>query len=172
MQGTALGDRTDAFIRMALPRALPLPRRWLLLPFRNSLLSGAQLDEAEAAARVRKAVWGLSALSILFAAGVVGNLNEGLWVFGLIAFMATLMFRATCGGFSRLGQRRRELVTALVPAAGFTHDRNAAGEGVFWTALAVAAYGVFDAFFQMTPACERHGAVTRFACGLTSSGQG
>lgn len=98
-------SRTDRVIRRALRDGLPRPQRWLWLPFRNSLLSGAQFDQDDAT-RMRKAVWALSALSILLGSGVVGNWNDGPWVFGLIAFVATLAFLAACGNVSLLGQRR------------------------------------------------------------------
>lgn len=146
MQVSTLNDRTVAFIHSALREGLPLPLRWLWLPYRNSLLSGAQFEEADAS-RFRKISWGLASFAILALILMVDEWAQGRSGLLPLALLVVFLFLLTCTRVARLGLQHRSLVKSLVPEAGFTYDRSAAGPIAVWAGLGVAAYWLYGMFF-------------------------
>lgn len=142
-----MNDRTVTFIRSALREGLPLPQRWLWLPYRNCLLSGAQFEEADVS-RFRKIEWGLAGLTTLLLILTVDEWAQGRRGLLPLALLILFLFLLTCTRVARLGLQNRALVNSLVPDAGFTYDRTVAASTAIWTGLGVAAYGLYDLFFK------------------------
>lgn len=121
--------------------------RGLLLPYRNSLLSGAQFVATDARRFVR-VIWVGFPLFLLFLSGTIDD-----WQVGGSRFIVSLLFTAfwifliTNGLAALLGFKRKSLVDSLVPDPHFKYNSNAAQSAGLWAGLGVAIYGIYKAFF-------------------------
>ncbi|MBD1206729.1 MAG: hypothetical protein H9533_21715 [Rhodobacteraceae bacterium] len=121
--------------------------RGLLLPYRNSLLSGAQFVETDDR-RFMKVLWGMFVIILIFLHGTIDAWRVGgskfFWPFLFTIFLAFMM---STGIAARLGFKRKSLVDSLVPDPHFKYNSSAAESAGFWAALGVAIYGIYKAFY-------------------------
>ena len=121
--------------------------RGLLLPYRNSLLSGAQFVETDDR-RFMKVLLGVLVITLIFLHGTIDAWRVGgSKFFGPFLFTIFLVFMMTTGITARLGFKRKSLVDSLVPDPHFKYNSSAAESAGFWAALGVAIYGVYKAFY-------------------------
>ena len=137
----------DRLIKTVLRTDHNLIVRGLLLPYRNSLLSGAQFTETDARRAVR-VVWGGLALFLLFLSGTIDDWRVGGSKF-IVSFLFTAfwIFLITTGLAARLGFKRKSLVDSLVPDPHFKYNSSAAQSAGLWAGLGVAIYGIYKAFY-------------------------
>ena len=121
--------------------------RGLLLPYRNSLLSGAQFVETDDR-RFLKALWGVLVITLILLHGTIDAWRVGGSKFiGSFLFTIFLAFMMSTGIAARLGFKKKSLVDSLVPDPHFKYNSSAAESAGFWAALGVAIYGIYKAFY-------------------------
>ena len=121
--------------------------RWLLLPYRNSLLSGAQFVETDAR-RLVKFFWGGLVIIPIFVSITIDDWRVGGRKFiGSLLFTMFFVFLMTAGIAARLGFKRKSVVDSLVPDPHFKYNSSAAQSAGFWAAVGVAIYGIYKAFY-------------------------
>ena len=121
--------------------------RGLLLPYRNSLLSGAQFIATDAR-RFVKCIWVFLALLLVFLYGAIEEWRVGGSKFiPALLFSVFWIFLLTTSLVALLGFKRKSLVDSLVPDPHFKYNSSAAQSAGLWAGLGVAIYGLYKAFF-------------------------